>query len=310
MIICVGEILVDIFAKQTKNGTDYEKKCGGAPFNVACGIKNLGGHCGFYGCVGSDENGKFLLSYAQNANFDFLKIDTLNGKMTTHTIVYTSDTGERSFDFFRGNASDYNLNVNQIDTIIQNATICHIGSLMLSEKCGQNFVDNLIFRCKQKNIKLSFDVNYREKVFNSKTEAKSILLKYAKMMDIVKISDDELKFLSGESDYKKGLNNVFGTSDKLIYLTMGSKGSMLYHNGKIMYAFPLNVSQVDTTGAGDAFLGGVLYELDKKSELKMTLITGNVCGAITCTKKGATNCFESYNQVKKYFNQIKVESYE
>ena len=149
MILSIGEILVDIFVDGDKRSV-YP---GGAPFNLACNIKKFNGDVSFYGAVGIDQYGEFL-SQAISTRLSEYKLDVLNEYQTTQALV-TIDNGERSFKFVRSNGADYHLNLKALDDFdYRKINIIHVGSLMLSEKEGQEFYYSAVKELQKRNIKI------------------------------------------------------------------------------------------------------------------------------------------------------------
>ena len=290
MLICIGEILVDIF-------TDGKKKDvlpGGAPFNVACNALLYTKDVAFIGAVGKDDNGKLLVNIAKEKGFKSLLIKELNDRYTSEAIVTLQD-GERSFRFNRDNGADYALDISDIDiSSIKDEDIVHIGSLMLSYERGREFFFELIKKIRQHSkAKISFDINYRDDIFSSPKEAKEIFLSALKEADILKFSLEEISLFSSKEDIKKALEEILN-DHQLAVVTLGSKGSILYQKGHMVKVDTYPVKPVDTTGAGDAFYSYFLSSLvnhpsfiNDDKEINHYLSRANVVGALTTLKKGA-----------------------
>lgn len=302
MVICVGEILADMIATTTCTGVCFERYAGGAPFNVACGIAKLGGQSGFYGCVGQDLIGDFLIDFASRQQLSYCNIERIADRNTTLAFVELDNKGERKFCFYRKCTADYQLNENAISEIVEKADIIHIGSLPMSEKSGQKFFDKLIEKAKEKGKKISFDVNYRDDIFPDENTAKSIYMKYIKEADIVKLSKDELRLLTDDNDLLSGMKSIAGDSDKAAFATLGGGGSAYFYKGAFESCEAMPIKAVDTTGAGDAFFAGVLTEIDKRGfeNLKSALKTGGICGSLTVKRKGAIDAFPTIEEVKRF----------
>ena len=291
MVICVGEILADMIGARIDGDTVYTQKAGGAPFNVACAIKKQGGKVDFYGTVGNDLVGKFLLSYAQNLLGDGAKISVNDDHNTTLAFVSNDEFGERSFCFYRKNTADYYL-PNLCDEIIKSANIIHIGSLCLSEEVGREYARNLMLKAKACGVKVSFDVNYREDIYPDSATAVKIFREFIEFADIVKFSQDEVSIF-GE-DYVNSL-------DKTVFITLGGNGSRVKVDGKNYFAGSIKVKPVDTTGAGDAFYGKALSMLDYgESDYEKILKESNIAGALTTLGRGAIDPIPTSEEVKKY----------
>jgi fructokinase len=310
MTLCIGEILVDLIGEYQLDALKYQPFAGGAPFNVACGIKMFGGQVTFIGNVGDDLMGKFLIDFASKQDLNqHITIDKEHD--TTLAFVKNDKNGERNFCFYRKNTADYYINEDAIKEV-KNHKIIHLGSLMLSEKSGRNLADRIVKEVKTQNKLLSFDINFREDIYKNKEEAIKIYQKYANQADIVKYSLEELKLFSNEEDIIIGLNKV-AKKDQLIFLTLGKEGSIFYYNGKTISASSIEVKVVDTTGAGDAFFAGILTKLDSldinsfkndDSLIKEVLKFANIAGALTTTSKGAISAIPTLKEVNEYLNQL------
>ena len=306
MIICVGEILADMIAKKTDEGVYFGRYAGGAPFNVACGIAKLGGASGFYGCVGKDLIGEFLVDFAMKQPLSYCNIIRSKERNTTLAFVELNNEGDRKFCFYRKHTADYHLREKDIEEIVEKADIVHLGSLPMSESNGRKFYDKLISYAREKGKKISFDVNYRDDIFPDEEVAKEIYLKYIAAADIVKLSQEELLLFTAETDILSGMEKLAQDSDKVVFVTLGSGGSAYFYKGHFERTSALPVQVKDTTGAGDAFFAGVLSEIDKHGfdDLKTALLTGSICGSLTTQKKGAIDAFPTKDEVEKCRTEI------
>ena len=297
MIVCVGEILADMIGEEKNGSIVYEQKAGGAPFNVACAAKKFGAEVSFVGSVGDDIIGKSLIAFAKARNFDGCYISGLKSKNTTLAFVSIDASGERSFCFYRKNTADAFIK-NVPDKLLKSADIVHIGSLMLSKKGGVEYITRLADRAKKFGAKISFDVNFRSDIFKDEKEAVKIYKKVLPLADIVKFSEDETAIFTEEyiSD---------ALCDKLVFVTLGKKGSVWRYNGASGYVPTIKVKCVDTTGAGDAFYAGVLTKLEKTVNEKPTadklneiLRFANVCGGLNTRGKGAIDGLPDLKEIE------------
>jgi len=308
MLISIGEILVDIF----KDGESKTTLPGGAPFNVACNALLYTKEVGFIGTVGKDEDGDLLLNTAKGKPFKYLDIKVLTDRYTSKAIV-SLDNGERSFKFDRSFGADYIFDINSINLKdIKDGDIIHIGSLMLSEKEGREFFFELLKRIKKEtNAKISFDINYRDDIFDSEAEAKEIFIKALKEADILKFSIEEVELLTKEKDLVKGLKTLLN-ENQIAVITLGSKGSIYYRNGHVVEVPTYKVKPVDTTGAGDAFYSYFLASLvnhpefiNCDKEIIHYLTRANVVGGLATLKKGAINVAPSEEEINQFLASIK-----
>lgn len=303
MILCVGEILADMIGSQSGGTFFYERKAGGAPFNVACAIKKFGGSSAFAGSVGDDLIGDFLVGFAKSRELDFLKIDKLKDRNTTLAFVQIDEGGERSFCFYRRNTADYFLP--ELDnSALEKTDIVNIGSLMLSEDCGFDYAVDLAKRVRSLGKKVAFDVNFRTDIFKNRDEAKKRYEAMLGLADIVKFSEEEIGIF-GESYLKENL------SGKLLCISLGENGSEWRFDGNAGRVSTVKVRPVDTTGAGDAFFAGVLKGLDGTDRnewtaefLNRVFKEANVCGALNTLGRGAIDFLPDREKIEKTLKNI------
>ena len=297
-IFCIGELLIDMVCvdnKGLKNGEKFEKKAGGAPANVAASISKLEGNAYFLGQVGSDFFGKYLIELLKD-----LKINTemaVSKGSTTIALVGIDENGERNFDFLRGSDGEYsfeNINLSKI----ANSDVIHFGSAtgFLDGELKKTYF-KLLEYAKVNNIYVSFDPNYRDALItNDKLESfVNDSISFLKQCDFTKLSDEELFLLTNEKDITAGVKKLHELGVKVVTITLGAKGTYLSVNEEHEIIPSIKIKQVDSTGAGDAFVGAVLKQLadikDKQNvsfeEWKDIIIFANKVGAITCTNYGA-----------------------
>lgn len=290
MILSIGEILADMVGERIDGTMTFKSFCGGAPFNVAVNAKNAGAKVGFIGCVGKDPIGKFLTLEAGKASLDSLEIQVDNKRNTTLAFVTLTD-GERDFSFYRNDTADYNIDIDSVDFNDYNdLNIVHLGSLMLSEENGKVLAQKVVDKTKSLSKKLSFDLNFRKDIYKDFLDAVNSYKPFVEQADIIKFSDDELRDYTGKEDIIEAIESIY-KKDTLIVLTLGSKGSMYYLNGKHGLVETVKVKPIDTTGAGDAFFGTFLANIEKvewtEENIKNALVKANKAGAETTQFLGA-----------------------
>ncbi len=312
MILCIGEILADMIGTPTPDGAlSFSRYPGGAPFNVACNLAHLGAKVSFCGRVGSDLVGDFLADYAATCGFSGLQLQRDPDRNTTLAFVELAPDGERSFCFYRKNTADYHINSISLAPLIAEADIVHLGSLMLSEPAGRVAADDVIDIAHRLGKRLSFDINFRDDIFRNTADAVAIYRRYIAEADIVKYSEEELCLFTGASTVDVALETLCRSdignagNTPLVLVTLGKQGSLCMTRGAVHTASTISVTPVDTTGAGDAFLSGVLSVLDGLSnpgaaDLDRALRFGNICGALTTTTLGA---------ISPCLNQTTVSAY-
>ncbi len=301
MILCIGEILADMIGSVKDGSLFYERKAGGAPFNVACAAKKFGAKAGFAGSVGDDLIGDFLIKYAEEKNLDILLINRDAERNTTLAFVELDEKGERSFCFYRKQTADYVLPYVP-QNVFENVDTVHIGSLMLSEKQGLEYAENIAERARAENKLVSFDVNYRTDIFRDRKSAVDSYKKIIGYADVVKFSEDEVEIFTEEY-----IDNEL--KNKLVCISLGAEGSEWRYKGKRNRVPTIKVTPVDTTGAGDAFYAGILSKLDNLPRAMLTaekldeiFAFANVCGALNTLGRGAIDCLPDLETVNGKLN--------
>ncbi|MFT8351697.1 carbohydrate kinase family protein [Clostridium saccharoperbutylacetonicum] len=308
-IFCIGELLIDMVCvdnKGLKDGEKFEKKAGGAPANVAASISKLEGNAYFLGQVGNDFFGKHLI--------ELLKVLKINTEMTvedgstTIALVGIDENGERNFDFLRGSDGAYSFD--NIDlSKITSSDIIHFGSATgFLDGELKNTYYKLLDYAKANNIYVSFDPNYRDALIAPDKLACFIedCIKFLKESDFTKLSDEELLLITKEKDIDTGVKKLHGFGVKVVTITLGSKGTYLSVDGNHDIIPSIKIKQIDSTGAGDAFVGAVLKQIseieDKQNvsfeEWKRIVSFANKVGAITCTNYGAIASMPTVNELK------------
>lgn len=300
MLICIGEILADMIGEEKNGIITYERKAGGAPFNVACALKKFGADVKFVGSVGDDLIGRFLINYAADFGMDTTYLHKDTERNTTLAFVELNEVGERDFCFYRKNTADYFMPAVD-DELIASADIVCIGSLMLAdERCVEYAID-IIDRAHALGKKVAFDVNYRTDIYRDRESAVKTYKRILSLADIVKFSEDEVETFTEEY--------VGSLSDKLVLITLGKEGSEWRWGGKKNRIPTISVKPVDTTGAGDAFFAGALSVIDKNTGAPITeklldeaLRFGNIAGALNTTGRGAIDNLPDLETVNKHLN--------
>lgn len=291
MILSVGEILADMIGQKEDGVTTFKAFCGGAPFNLAVNAKQSGAKVGFVGRVGNDVIGRFVLCEAQKAHLERLDIQIDAERNTTIAFVTLTD-GERDFAFNRHDTADFNIDFDDIDfESYENLEIVHLGSLMLSEQKGREFAEKIANKASELGVKLSFDMNFRKDIYKNFEDAKRAYAPFVERADIIKFSDDELADYTGISDMDEAAKSVL-KKDKLLLVTLGKSGSAYYYNDlKGIVPSISGVKCVDTTGAGDAFFGAFLANIEGKELTEENIVyamqQGNIKGAKTTEFYGA-----------------------
>ncbi|KAE9611281.1 hypothetical protein Lal_00011600 [Lupinus albus] len=302
LVVSFGELLIDFVP--TVNGISlveapaFKKAPGGAPANVAVAISRLGGSSAFIGKVGADEFGYMLADILKQNSVDTTGMRFDSNARTALAFVTLRADGEREFLFFRNPSADMLLHESEIDkNLIKQAKILHYGSIsLIDEPCRSAHLAALRI-AKDSGCILSYDPNLRLALWPSAESAREGIMSIWDQADVIKINEDEITFLTGGDDpYDDNvvLEKLFHPNLKLLIVTEGSEGCRYYTKDFRGRVAGVKVKPVDTTGAGDAFVGGFIYSiasdqniLKEEKRLREALHFANVCGAITVTDRGA-----------------------
>jgi fructokinase len=306
-ILCIGEALIDMICtdkgKSLSDGNNFLKKAGGAPTNVAAAIAALGGNVELAAKVGIDPFGKHLIEVMQDFGISTKYVLQDEHYFTTFAFVSLMENGERDFYFNRG--ADGQLSLEEVDKInLDEFSIIHFGSATgFLPGPLQAAYQGLLQKALSKNIFISFDPNFRQLLF--KTETKTFIdqsWNFLKYCHFFKVSDDEALLITGASTLTDAVTILLEKTTGIFAITLGKEGTMLGLNKKTVVVPSIPVTPVDTTGAGDAFVGALLYQLSDKSldqilslseiEWHQTVVNANKAGARTCEYMGAMEAFK------------------
>lgn len=306
-IVCIGELLIDFISQNIGNNLQtsdlFLKKSGGAPANVAAVISRLGGKGLFCGKVGKDAFGDFLENSLLSHKVDCSLLVKDSSASTTLAFVSLQADGERDFSFVRG--ADKNLEINDIDfSKLEDANIFHFGSAtgFLDGSLKETYY-NLLHYAVEKNKIVSFDPNYRDAFWkNDKENFIKNSMFFIKHAHILKISEEELFLLTEIKDINTAVNFLHKCGAKIIAVTLGKNGTFI-SNGTSMEIIPsIKITSIDSTGAGDAFIGAFLYHLEGTLDLsnfdliKDYVAKANIIAAKVCTKMGAMEALTVINE--------------
>lgn len=306
-ILCIGEALIDMICtdkgKPLSEGENFLKKPGGAPTNVAAAIAALGGDVELAAKVGKDPFGQHMVDVMESFGVSTKWMLQDENYFTTFAFVSLMENGERDFYFNRG--ADGQLTRDEVDAIgLEEFSIVHFGSATAFLPGPlQVAYQSLLQKSLSQNILISFDPNYRSLLFQH--DQQSFIDQSWNFLDachFFKVSDEEAMMLTGRATVTDAVNDFLLRTKSVFAITLGKDGTLLGINGKTKIVPSIKIKPVDTTGAGDAFVGAILYQLEGKSlsEIKTMSLTdwekivfnGNKAGARTCEYMGAMEAFK------------------
>lgn len=301
-----GDAVVDLIPESDNS---YLKCPGGAPANVAVAVSRLGGESAFFGRVGEDPLGRFMKKTLsdEGVNTDAMVLD---GTQRTSTVVVDlDDNGERSFTFMVKPSADQFMIPADIPTFAANQWL-HVCSIALANEPSRSSTFNAMQQMKEAGGFISFDPNLRDEVWAEQNEIKTVVLKAVAMADVVKFSDDELLFLTESDNLEAGLEAIAAFENTLQLITQGAKGTLVITQGRQQLIAGKALKPVDTTGAGDAFVGGLIAYLAQSAQWReITYIHeaikwANSCGALATTQKGAMTALPTHAELADYLAEL------
>jgi fructokinase len=261
-ITVLGEALIDFTEDGvSENGMRlFEQNPGGAVANVACAASKLGRKCAFIGKVGADMHGEFLKKTLENMGVDTSAMIMSQDYFTTLAFITLSRGGECVFSFARKPGADTQLTPQEVDTaIIDNTRILHVGSLSLTHEPARTATLYAIKRAKSNGAIISYDPNYRAMLWNNELEAAVHMRALISLCDVIKLAGDEAQIMTGTSNIEQAIRFLHNAGAKCSIITLSRRGSIITIDGKSKQIPAFYVPHVvDTTGAGDAFLGAFL----------------------------------------------------
>ena len=313
-VVALGELLIDF----TENGVSgqgnpvFEANPGGAPCNVLAMLSKLGHRTAFIGKVGKDFFGEQLKSAITEVgiNADSLYMD--EEIHTTLALVHTYPDGDRDFSFYRNPGADMMLREDEVsEDLLKNTTIFHFGTLSMTDAGVRSATKKAVDIAKAGGAVISFDPNLRPPLWKSLDDAKEQTAYGFSICDVLKISDNEIQWFTGEEDFDAGIRRLRSQYDiPLIMLSMGKEGSRAYYRDLCVEVKPfLQENTIETTGAGDTFgaccLHHVLeYGLENFDEQRLTqmLTFANAAASIVTTRKGALRVMPARGEVEALIN--------
>ena len=310
-VVALGELLIDF----TENGLSgqgnplLEANPGGAPCNLLAMLNKLGKKTGFIGKVGNDSFGTMLKEVVEKSGTDVSALQFDAEVHTTLAFVHTLPDGDRQFSFYRNPGADMMLTKEEVPVdMIKDTQIFHFGTLSSTHEGVREATRFALDVAKENGVKISFDPNLREPLWDSLDHAKEEIIYGLERCDILKISDNEIEFMTGTTDYVKGVAMLQEKYNiPIIFATLGKEGSMAFHKGMcVKVPGFIQEKTIETTGAGDTFGGCALnylleHGLDQElteENLKELLTFANAGASIITTRKGALSVMPEREEIQ------------
>ncbi|MDD6763378.1 MAG: carbohydrate kinase [Clostridiales bacterium] len=314
-LIAIGEALIDFIPD--KSGcefyevTGFSPAVGGAPANVCGAFSKLGGQSKMITQLGSDPFGDKITRYLRDAGIDTSCIYHTDKANTALAFVSLATDGNRTFSFYRKPSADMLLRADQIKPEwFNNAFALHFCSVSLGDFPMRDAHIKAIEHAKSNGALISFDPNLRFQLWDDVEKLRQAVHHFLPMSDILKISDEELEFITGENSVEKALPVLFDSDIKLVIYTCGRGGAYAFTKSARAFAPSLKVKAVDTTGAGDGFIGSLLWKLQQlgvsadsidnlsETDMRQMLEFSNKFCAISVQSAGAINSYPTFEEIK------------
>ena len=310
-VTALGELLIDFTENGLSNQGNYllEANPGGAVCNVLAMLAKLGKKTAYIGKVGDDFLGRHLKEVVETVGIDTRNLLLDDKVHTTLAFVHTYPDGDRDFSFYRNPGADMNLRAEEVnEELIAQSRVFHFGSLSMTHPGVREATKKALRIAKEQGCLISYDPNLRPPLWNTLEEAKEQIAFGMTQCDILKISDNEIQWFTGEEDFDAGIRVLQETYHiPLILLSMGRDGSRAYYRGLRVEAAPfLQVNTIETTGAGDTFCACVInYVLEhgledlREEDLRQMLRYANAAASLITTRKGALRVMPQPEDVER-----------
>ncbi len=315
-IICLGEALIDFVAvesgKNLKEVESFKKVAGGAPANVAAGVSKLGKSSAFLGRLGDDEFGYFLKNTIEETGVDCSQIQFDREARTGLAFISLPTPNTREFLFYRNPSADMRLDTKEFDeSFIRNTKIFHFGSITLISEPSRSATLKAAEIAKDSGAIISYDPNLRLNLWPNAETAKLRMDTALPLVDIVKVNDEELTFLTGIDDIEKATDKILSRGPGLCLVTLGEKGSY-YKSERLFGKFDtFTVESVDSTGCGDSYVSSMLVAVLENGfkniitgeEIMLSTVRfASAAAAITSTKKGVISSLPTKSEVENFLS--------
>ena len=314
-LLAIGEALIDMIPMEKgkiMNVESFSPKVGGAPLNVCGAYSKLGGSSSIITMLGNDPFGDKIIKELETygINTDYVKRTDLAN--TSLAFVALDENANREFSFYRKMGADMLLSEKDINQVWFSDTYAlHFCSVSLGNFPMKKAHDQALLIAKNQGLIVSFDPNVRLPLFDDHEYLKNVIIDYIQYADILKISEEEVEFIFGNKNIDENLDFIFNQGVKLLIYTLGKDGATAYTKYVKVHVDGVEVSAVDTTGAGDGFIGCLLHQLSKdgieldeleklgENQIKKYLNYANQFCAISVTKEGAIASYPTFEQMKK-----------
>lgn len=319
-LCAIGEALIDFIpekkGQRLKDVPRFKRVAGGAPANVAASVARLGGKAKFITQLGEDAFGDHIMEVFEGVGLDTSDIVRSATSNTALAFVSLAADGNRDFLFYRKDCADKNLDPKDVkEDALKDCGLLHFCSVDLVESPMKQSHKKLVEMAMDQKVLISFDPNVRLNLWDSEEACRNAIHEFLPYADIIKISDEELEFISGYTNIEDALDFFFKDRCEYLIYTMGKDGAALYRKDqRVVHASGYKVNVFDTTGAGDSFIGAFLYQIlandcldltkTSDNQLESFLMFANLYAAHTTTKEGAIDAMATHEELEAFKKEI------
>jgi fructokinase len=311
-----GEALFDFIATEVGYGLGgsktFQKRVGGSPFNIAVGVRRLGVPVSFLGKIGVDRFGEALIDFLKAESIDVTHVIREQGTKTTLAFVALDQQGKPEFHFYRDHAADSSIRTDELRNVLPSSfCIYHCGGIVLAEDEAALAYASLVDRFFDAQVPISLDPTVRGSLIHDQDRYRSFLCQIIEKVTILKVSDEELRFLTGTTDFDQAVKALPMKEGALVFVTLGPKGASVYRDGiRLADAAGFDVRAVETTGCGDCFMAAVLAAVAGSTiselaqvgadALHSVMRFANAAAALVATRVGAAEANPKRQEVEQF----------
>lgn len=313
-MICAGEVLFDLISvdagKSLAESTQFKKRMGGSPFNVCCGLARLGEQCSFFTQIGDDSFGKAVGAYLKDHHIDTKNTFIKDGANTSLAFAGVDRFGRADYEFYRDHTADVTIGLDKVDRVdLSDCSIFHFGSLAIVDEPGAQTYLKLFERAFSYPLLKSFDPNVRPFYIHNREHYINQVLDIIRSVEVLKLSDEDLYYISGENDPAKALNSLPVNPQRMEFVTLGENGCLIHLGQRTKRIEGYRVDVTDTVGCGDAFMAGVLKVINQASAfdghdpfalMEKAARFAVACSAIVAMRDGAADSMPTEKEVNAF----------
>lgn len=318
-LCAIGEALIDFIpekkGQRLKDVVSFKKVAGGAPANVAGAVAKLGGRATFLTKLGADAFGDYIIECLKDSHINTSYIKQDENYDTSLAFVSLAEDGNRDFKFYRRTAADLQFCKEDIDErVLEDCGFVHFCSVSLVDSPMKQAHISLVEMAIERDVPICFDPNLRLSLWDDEEKLKHTVNEFIPYANILKISDEEVEFITGCKTIEEALPSLFAYRCELLIYTMGKDGVTLFtKDGNKIYVPGYKIDVVDTTGAGDSFIGAFLYKVLENEKPLLSyqdkefiefLTFSNAYAAYTTTKEGALSAMANKEEIKQFISSL------